>query len=110
MSMVQCLVVGINFFDPEGKRYIPGDLHQIADTLIVDASGCKWVPCSEESPMPADDMAVMSPFFYERNSQIVFPLAIAAFNAAANKFLTDGMDAESLNLPRIFTFDSRNKH
>ena len=109
MNNSQCILTGANFLDVTGKRWIHGDLHQLGDIMIFNASGCEWVPC-EEILFPEEEKGLYSEFFYEKNYQIVFPLATTCFNEAAHKFLTAGMDAESIGLPRIFTFDSKMSH
>lgn len=93
MNSAKCLITGCEFLDPIGKRHIRGDLYQLLNVLIVNASGCEWID-AETTPLPADSRAVMSHDFYEKNGQIVFPLEMAQFNLAANIYLNDQMDAE----------------
>jgi len=100
MRHVTCLITGCNFLDAEGGRWIHGDLHQVESALIFNANGCEWKDCATE-PMPQDERAAMSPAFYEKNSQIVFPLELAQFNLAANKYLTENLKAEKSNQPLI---------
>lgn len=89
----RCLITGCNFLDVEGRQWIHGDLHQLHDTLIFNANGCEWKRCIED-PLPAEEMAVLSPVFYEKNSQIVFPLAACQFNEAAHKYIGEQMRLE----------------
>lgn len=91
MNSVQCLITGCEFLDPITQRYIRGDLHQLFDTLIVNASGCEWVD-AVTTPLSADSKAVLCADFYEKNGQIVFPLQLAQFNLAANIYLNKAMD------------------
>ena len=85
MNPLRCLITGADFLDTEKEQWIHGDLHQIHDTLIFNASGCEWKPM----PMPDGAMAIRADYYYERNGQIVFPLEFAAFNDYANKYLTE---------------------
>lgn len=93
MNGSQCIITGCEFIDPIMKRRIHGDLHQLYNILIFNANGCKW-ESAEEHSLTAEEKAVLSPVFYEANSQIVFPLASAEFNLAANIYLNNSLDLE----------------
>ena len=85
MNPLRCLITGANFLDSEQNKWIHGDLHQLHDTMIFNANGCEW----QATPMPEGSMAVRADYYYERNSQIVFPLEFASFNDYANAYLTE---------------------
>lgn len=90
MNHSTCLITGCEFLDVEQRRWIHGDLYQLVDSLILDASGCHWSKC-DEVPLDPEAFIVICPVHYEKGSQVVFPLALAQFNAPANKFLNDNM-------------------
>lgn len=88
MNPLRCLITGADFLDTEQNKWIHGDLHQLHDTLIFNASGCQWNQI-EQKPLPDGAMAIRADYYYERNGQIVFPLEFAAFNDHANHYLTE---------------------
>ena len=88
-----CLITGCDFLDVAHKRWIHGDLHQLGSALIFNATGCEWNAC-EKVPLDSKNRIVRADQFYERNSQIVFPLEIAVFNDIAHQFLMEIMAAE----------------
>lgn len=94
---VTCLITGADFLDMNTKRWIHGDLHQLYDILIFNATGCTWTDATVDA-LPEDSLAVRCDVFYEKNNQIVFPLGLCVFNEAANRFLNNLMRAEE---PRI---------
>lgn len=85
------LVKGIRFF--AGHAWIQGDLHQLLNVLILDATGNTW-KTKAEHPLSADDMLIRAPVWYEANSLLVFPLELAEFNLAANILLNKILLAE----------------
>ncbi len=107
MIQSQCLITGCDFLDAENLRYIHGDLHQLFNVLIFNASGCKWMAVSEKEPMNPEHRMVRALGFYEKNNVIVFPLEFAQFNEVAHKFLASMIKLEE---KQIITFGDTRKH
>lgn len=106
MSTSQCLITGADFLDVERQRWIHGDLHQLLDILIFNATGCAWV-AAIESPLPEGSMAVRCDVFFEKNNVLVFPLALSNFNEEANRYLNKLIKAEQ---SQIITFGAKSTH
>ena len=90
-----------NFLDVAGKRWIAGSLYQLFDIIIVVGTG-HWIDATEE-PLPEDDHAVKADMFFYQKGVIVFPLQLAGFNEAANKYLNTKINSEA---KQIITFGS----
>lgn len=99
--MSDCIITGCTFVDSDNLRAIRGDLHQLMDILIFNASGCEWFDVSEAKPLKESDMMVRASRFYEKNSVIVFPLMIAQFNDVAHEYLVKSIRDEQ---SQIITF------
>jgi hypothetical protein len=94
----ECIVTGIVLVDPIQERWIRGDLHHWGDILVVNATGCDWVV--DKTPIPADAKAVLCATFYEKNNQIVLPLALCQFNTEANAYINETLkDAPRIIIP-----------
>lgn len=108
MNPLRCLMTESAFLDPVNKRWIEGSLHILYDVLIHDATGHEWVDASK-TPMPSGTKAIMTQVYYEKNSQIVLPLASAQFNLPANIYLNEVMNAEQdPDAPAIINPHGRN--
>lgn len=104
--MTQCLITGCDFLDVEQKRWIHGDLHQMFNILIFNASGCEWYDCID-TPMNPENRMVRAEQFYEKNNVIVFPLELSAFNDVAHKFLLGKIKDEE---KQIIVFGDKGAH
>jgi hypothetical protein len=88
MSPLRCLITGADFLDTDHQRWIHGDLHQLLDTMIFDATGCQWNYVAEK-PLPESSMTLRADHFHEKNNVLSFPLQLTLFNDNANNYLTE---------------------
>lgn len=101
---LRCLITGCEFLDTEQERWIHGDLHQLFDAMIFDATGCEWHNMADK-PMADGAMVIRADYFYEKNSQIVFTLQDTMFNDYANKYLTEMLNKEGKHNPMVMVID-----
>jgi hypothetical protein len=104
MTPLRCLITGADFLDTENERWIHGDLHQLFDALILDATGCQWYDLKDR-PLSDGALVVRADYHYEKNSQIVFTLQDAMFNDHANRYLTEMLNKEGKENPMVMVID-----
>jgi len=100
MSPLRCLITGADFFDASHERWIHGDLHQLLDTMIFDATGCQWYQTAQR-PLPEGSLTITAEHFYEKNNVLVFPLQLTLFNDHANRYLNEMLNKQGVPEPTV---------
>lgn len=94
MNLPECVLTGVDFYDPQEVRWVRGDLHRLGDAYIVTANTTNSHNCAWQygQPRPGDMVVTaMQAAYFERRGVIVFTTAVAMFNDAAEAYLKQSL-------------------